>query len=82
MSYHPHVHFIVPGGALSEDGQEWLPSRVDFFVPVQAASPIYRAKFLDCLAASGLADQARAAVGDKKWIVHSKAVGDGRQALR
>jgi hypothetical protein len=82
LSYHPHLHFIVPGGALSPDGQEWLPSRVDFFVPVKAASPIYRAKFLDCLAKSGLAEQARQAVGDKKWIVHSKAVGDGRQALR
>jgi len=81
LSYHPHVHFIVPGGALSEDGQQWLPSRVDFFVPVQAASTIYRAKFLDCLATSGLADEAREAVGNKKWVVHSKAVGDGRQAL-
>ena len=82
MNYHPHVHFIVPGGALSEDGQEWLPSRVDFFVPVKAASAIYRAKFLDCLAASGLADQAREAVGSKNWVVHSQAVGDGRRALR
>jgi hypothetical protein len=82
LNYHPHVHFIVPGGALSEDGQQWLPSRVDFFVPVKAASAIYRAKFLDCLAPSGLADEAREAVGDKKWVVHSKAVGDGGRALR
>jgi hypothetical protein len=82
LTYHPHVHFIVPGGALSQDGQEWLPSRVDFLIPVKAASPIYRAKFLDGLAESGLAEQAREAVGDKKWIVHCKAVGDGRKALR
>jgi hypothetical protein len=76
---HPHVHFIVPGGAISDDGQRWMPSRVNFFVPVKAASPIYRAKFLDCLAASGLADQARQALGDKPWVVHSKAVGDGQR---
>ena len=82
LSYHPHVHFIVPGGALREDGQDWLPSRADFFVPVAAASVIYRAKFLDGLAPSGLADEARQAVGDKKWVVHSKAVGDGGRALR
>jgi len=82
LSYHPHVHFIVPGGALSEDGQQWLSSRVDFFVPVKAASPMYRAKFLECLAPSGLADQARNAAGNQKWVVHSKAVGDGRRALR
>jgi len=82
LNYHPHVHFIVPGGALSKDGQQWLSSRTDFFVPVKAASKIYRAKFLDCLDASGLADEARQAAGHKKWVVHSKAVGDGRQALR
>ncbi len=82
LNFHPHLHFIVPGGAISEDGQQWLPSRVDFFVPVKAASVIYRAKFLDALADSGLADQARQAVGDKSWVVHSQAVGDGQQALR
>ena len=42
LSYLPQLHFIVPGGALS---QEWLPSRVDFLLPVEAASPIFRAKF-------------------------------------
>jgi hypothetical protein len=82
LSYHPHLHFLVPGGALSPDGQTWLPSRADFFVPVKAASAVFRAKFLDALAASGLADEARQAVGDKDWVVHSQAVGDGRQALR
>ena len=82
LCYHPHVHFLVPGGALSEDGQRWLPSRADFLVPVQAASQIFRAKFLDALAECGLAEQARQALGDQAWVVHSQAVGDGEQALR
>ena len=82
LSYHPHVHFIVPGGALSQDGEEWLPSRVDFFVPVQAASVLFRAKFLALLAEAGLGDQVPPAVRQKSWVVHSQAVGDGRQALR
>ena len=43
---------------------------------------IYRAKFLHSLAASGRAKQARQAIGDKPWVVHSKAVGDGQRALR
>ena len=25
-----------PGGAIGDDGQSWLPSRADFFVPVRA----------------------------------------------
>ena len=82
LCYHPHVHFLVPGGALSEDGQQWLPSRADFFVPVQAASPIVRALFLEALAKCGLAEQARQVLGDQAWVVHSQAVGDGEQVLR
>ena len=82
LSYHPHVHFIVPGGAISEDGQEWLPSRVDFFVPVKAASVVYRAKFKTLMAQAALVDQIPESVWKKEWVVHSKAVGEGRRALR
>ena len=24
MTHHPHVHMIVPGGGLSEDGKQWI----------------------------------------------------------
>ena len=64
LCYHPHVHFLVPGGALSDDGQRWLPSRADFLVPVKAASQVFRARFLDALPEGGLAEQARQALGD------------------
>ncbi len=40
MNYHPHVHFIVPGGALSKSGGQWLPSRANYFVSVLALSKI------------------------------------------
>ena len=82
LTYHPHLHCVVPGGALSEDGQHWLPSRVDFFVPVKAASLVFRAKFLDLLAAAGLREQVPAAARRKQWVVHCQPVGDGRRALR
>lgn len=38
LNYHPHLHFIVPGGAIGLDGKSWLSSRVDFLIPVLAAS--------------------------------------------
>ena len=82
LTYHPHVHCVVPGGALSADGQHWLPSRVDFFVPVQAASLLFRAKLLELLAAAGLRDQVPRTAREKLWVVHCKPVGDGRRALR
>lgn len=82
LTYHPHVHFIVPGGALSADGQQWLSSRVNFLVPVCAASVIYRAKFEAIMRERGLHDRIPPVVWTKDWVVHSKAVGDGRVALR
>ncbi|MCY3010976.1 MAG: transposase, partial [Planctomycetota bacterium] len=38
LNYYPHLHFIVPGGAIGLDGKSWLSSRVDFLIPVLAAS--------------------------------------------
>lgn len=82
LGYHPHLHYVVPGGAVQEDGQAWLPSRADFFIPVKAASAIYRAKFCDQMRKAGLLGQIPRRVWREAWVVHSKAVGDGRRTLR
>jgi hypothetical protein len=57
MNYHPHVHMIVPGGAISPSGAEWLPSRIDYLVPVLALSKIFRAKFRQLMQQCGLDEQ-------------------------
>jgi Transposase zinc-binding domain/Putative transposase len=53
LQYHPHIHSIVPGGGLSQDRTAWLPSRANFFVPVKALSPIYRALFKENMSQAG-----------------------------
>lgn len=82
LDYHPHVHYLVPGGAVSEDGTRWLPSRPNFFIPVKAASAIYRAKFRDAMDAAGLLSQIPASVWREAWVMHSQAAGDGRRTLK
>jgi Putative transposase/Transposase zinc-binding domain len=82
LDYHPHVHYVVPGGGISEDGSQWLPSRADFFVPVRALSVLFRAKFRDALARAGVLSEVDPAVWRQDWVVHSKAVGDGRASLK
>lgn len=42
LSYHPHIHMIVPAGGLDEDMGQWIKSRKDFFVPVKELSKIFR----------------------------------------
>jgi hypothetical protein len=46
LEHHPHVHCVVPGGGLSPDGQQWISSRPNFFLPVRALSRLFRGKFL------------------------------------
>jgi hypothetical protein len=82
LEYHPHVHYVVPGGGLSADGQKRLPSHPQFFVPVRALSVLFRAKFRDALARAGVLAQVDPVVWRQDWVVHSQAVGDGRTSLK
>jgi hypothetical protein len=49
LSFHPHVHCIVPGGGLSPSGCTFLRSRKTFFIPVRILSKVFRGKFLHLL---------------------------------
>jgi hypothetical protein len=46
LSFHPHVHCIVPGGGLSNDGLRFVHSRKKFFIPVKVISKKFKGKFL------------------------------------
>lgn len=52
MTHHPHVHMIVPGGGLSQDGKRWIACRNGFFLPVRALSKLFRRLMLERLAAA------------------------------
>lgn len=81
LLYHPHVHYIVTGGGLTDD-LHWRTARKDFLVPVKALSPIFRAKFRDALKQTELFIQVPPRVWQKDWVVHSEAVGSGQQAFQ
>lgn len=49
LSYHPHIHCLVPAGGLDPDGQEWIHTSKKFFVPVKVLSKIFRAVFFGLL---------------------------------
>jgi hypothetical protein len=47
LNVHPHLHCIVPGGALSPDGSRWCcPKQRKFLFPVRALAVVFRGKFL------------------------------------
>lgn len=46
LLFHPHLHCIVTGGALSADDNRWLSTKKDFLFPVRVLSALFRGKFL------------------------------------
>jgi len=52
LTLHPHLHCIVPGGGLSIDGDWWVGSRPDFFLPVPVLKKLFRGKVLAAIKAA------------------------------
>ena len=81
LSFHPHVHYLLPAGAW--DGQVWRYGRYQrFLLPVKALSILFRAKFRDGLKKHDCFQQIPASVWSQPWVVHSQPVGRGVRALR
>jgi hypothetical protein len=82
LNYHPHVHYLVPGGGLSKDGRNWLPVKKDFLVPVKPLSILFRAKFRDALKKTDLFALVPNEIWTQDWVVHCQPVGNGLAALK
>jgi hypothetical protein len=83
LEYHPHVHYLVPGGGLSLDQRQWVASRPRFLLPVKALSDRCRTLFRQALQKQRpeALTQIPAKVWQQRWVVHSAAVGSGQKAL-
>jgi hypothetical protein len=81
LRYHPHVHYIVAGGGLTQEGR-WKSSREDFLVHVKPLGVIFRAKVRDELKKAGLFHRVDKRVWKKDWVVHSESVGSGEAAFK
>jgi len=82
LVYHPHIHYLVPGGGLSTDGQRWLRAHNAFLVHVKPLSRLFRGKFRAGLTQAGLLEQVPASVWRQEWVVHCQSVGNGEAALK
>ncbi len=91
--YHPHVHFIVTGGGIDEQGR-WREAHPKFLVPVHALSRVFRARLRDAIRnqypdlvakidrkAWSLPTADGLHQSARAWVVHSKPVGSGEETL-
>ena len=79
LSYHPHIHCIVPGGGIDDTGN-WKNTRSNgkFLFPVKAMSNVYRARFVSGLRKFAkeenikLSKELTDKLFDKEWVVYAK----------
>ena len=81
LLYHPHVHCLVSGGGVSQDGCHWLPARKSFLVPVKALAKLVRGKLRAAFQKSRPDLIIPEAAWSKAWVVHCTAWGNGEQAV-
>ena len=82
LRYHPHVHYLIPGGGLCRDGRTWRPARRDYLLPEKPLAKIFRAKFRDMLKKADLFEEVESKVWGQKWVVDIIPVGSGEAALK
>jgi hypothetical protein len=84
LVFHPHIHYLVPGGGLSPDGRQWVAARLNYLLPIKALGAHFRTLFKTRLlqAQPELFGQIPAKVWQRHWNVDSRVAGSGENALR
>jgi len=82
LDYHPHVHLVMPAGAVDTVRKRWNTKRSGtkggYLFSHKALAKVFRAKILAGIAQAGLPLPARHPVS---WVVDCKSVGTGDKAL-
>lgn len=77
LNYHPHIHLIVPAGALMKNGK-WKSSRNrgKYLFKVQSLSPVFRARFVkgtrELIKLGLVTGVLPKGLFDKDWVVYAK----------
>jgi len=78
LDYHPHLHTIMPAGAINKEHQLWCKKSSGFLFDHKALAIVFRAKMLEAIKQAGLSLPVKY---PKKWIVNCKKVGSGDKAF-
>ncbi len=79
LDFHPHIHFIVPAGALLNKKRLWKSSSSKYLAPEAKFGQLFRGKLLNQLKQLNLYFDKQLYHID--WVVNSTHVGRGDKAL-
>ena len=78
LDYHPHLHFVVPAGALDKKRRQWRRKKGKYLFKQTNLATVFRARLLKTLQQTGHSCPDT----PKEWIVDCQAVGRGLPALK
>lgn len=84
LSFHPHLHCIVPGGGVTKAGHwKGVKSKARFLFNVKSMSKVFRAKFVDQIRKEipGLPQPIYDSLFTKEWVVFAKKPFKNNQAV-
>jgi hypothetical protein len=83
LGYHVHVHMLITGGGITQDGQHFEPARGQFLVPVGVLSRKIAAKFRAALEKEkpSLLATIPESVWQREWVSFCKHYGRGNDAV-
>ena len=82
MQYHPHIHYVVPGGAFSSSDHSWHSCPDAFYLPVRVMSAKIKSHFFKLMQKADLLHLVSAHAWKKNWNVNSQSVGNGARSIR
>ena len=78
LDYHPHVHLVMPAGALNPSEKLWRVKKNKYLFDHEALAIVFRAKLHAGVKQAGLQIPTGA---PGKWVIDCKNVGRGEKAL-
>ena len=79
LDYHPHIHFVVPGGGVDKARKQWKKKKGKFLFNESALAKVFRARFLQALTKAGLTLPTSL---PRKWVVDCTHAGNGLASLK
>jgi len=84
-TYHPHIHYIIPGGGITEDGFEWIPANEKLVVHTAPLAKMFRGKIVSILEKQGILKKygiAKYRLYKCKLVIDCENAGNGRNVLK
>ncbi len=79
LTFHPHIHAVVPGGGIDKRSRLWKRVKSDYLFSHRALAEVFRGRFLAGLKKAGFCIPQEIPA---KWVVDCTEAGKGIYALK